>query len=208
MNDIIHQINERIDDLESQNSDAMVKNMVLTELETYCRFAVALAMDEVTRPDNYLTIADSTRLENCKEKIREYFRFNTPAKTLGRQLDFANSLLDVFPKNNCPQSIRYIRDLVSLLFSKLCLRNVDAHELPITRTIQALRDQLNSLEENEDYNPYLDDDRVCVIVLKDGKPKGNGTDFDAKVMNAKRWDRLISARSLLRLSPQIGRAHV
>ena len=202
MNDIIHQINERIDDLESQNSDAMVKNMVLTELETYCRFAVALAMDEVTRPDNYLTIADSTRLENCKEKIREYFRFNTPAKTLGRQLDFANSLLDVFPKNNCPQSIRYIRDLVSLLFSKLCLRNVDAHELPITRTVQALRDQLNSLEENEDYNPYLDDDRVCVIVLKDGKPKGNGTDFDAKVMNAKRWDRLISARSLLRLSPQ------
>lgn len=198
MNDIIYQIGERIHDLNSPENESLVKNMLLLEIETYCRIALALSIDEVTRPDNYLCIADKAALDDCKDQICEYFRFGSPAHTLGKQLDFADRLLSVFPYNGCPEHIMWIRKLIDRISTDLQLRNVDAHQLPITRTAPALMSNLNNLQKNADGNPYLDEVNTSILVLRPDRTRR--MEYAAEVMNFRRHDRDISVSELLRLS--------
>lgn len=199
MNDIIYQIGERIHDLNSPENESLVKNMLLLEIETYCRIALALAIDEVTRPDNYLCIADKAALDDCRDQIREYFRFGTPTYTLGKQLDFADRLLSVFRYNGCPEHIMWIRKLIEKINADLQLRNVDAHQLPIARTVPALMSNLIDLQGNADGNPYLDEDKTSILVLRPDLIRRVG--YAAEVMNFHRYYRDISVGELLRLSP-------
>lgn len=200
MNDIIYQIGERIYDLSSTENQSQVRNMLLLEIETYCRIALALAMDEVTRPDNYLCIADKSLLDENKNKICDYFKFGGTKHTLGKQLELAEALLTIFPteESSCPAHIIWIRKLVrSISSTMLPTRNNDAHELSLSP--EHLQVALNDLQGNIQGNPYLDERCVSILVPRFDKARNGG--YAADVMNVQRRSKDISLGELLRISP-------
>ena len=199
MNDIIYQIEERIHNLKQPEKESLV-NMLLLEIETYCRIALALSMDEVTRPDNYLCMANKNLLDKHKNDIYEYFRFGALPRTLGRQLELAENLLAAFPNGgkDCPAHIVWIRKLIKSISGILIQpRNNDVHEFSIPPMY--LRNVLNELKKNADGNPYLDEDRVSILVLR--PDLAHAPKYVVEVMNFQRHTPDISLAELLRIPP-------
>ena len=210
MNFLISQMRDRIIELEYEGKGAYeeARNLRFLMLETLSRLALALAIDEVTRPDNYrnyLYLSDE-QLKTSKEKIKDFFSFRKDSRmrgTLGDYLFLAEKLLKEFDTRNQPESVQYIRDLIYQTKKLVFPRNVANHEqaenihLQIGERILEICDGMNELN-----NPYLNGAETALINIYPATFRVNSlgsTECNAMVRGAYLKGRQISMRELLRM---------
>ncbi|MGN1019225.1 MAG: ATP-binding protein [Aristaeellaceae bacterium] len=209
MNDLIDQIRDSIAELECAGKGDYdeARSLRMLMLETLGRLALALAIDEVTRPDNYLAyLSDDSTRDACRKMIKDFFAFrddNRVRGTLGDYLWLARELLKAFNRRDCPESVRYIDDLICQTSRLVYDRNVDGHEradyvhLQIGERIIAICDGINTME-----NPYLNGEGSVLMNIYPAtfrtNPQGE-IECNGMVRGRHQRSRQILKRELLRL---------
>lgn len=200
MNFIFSQMCNNLTLLEIQNrgkTDEAIRLPFLM-LETLSRLVLALAIDEVTRPDNSLKFSEF-QMNSCKEIIKSFFAFrddNRVIGTLGDYLSHAGQLLAFFQPSDCTESVRYIKHLLAETKKLVPLRNLGSHLWELENA-QAIKEGIENID-----NPYLREAHTALFTVFPNTIRTNlqgDAECNAIVQGATLKKLQITLRKLLRL---------